>query len=229
MTSKAATQNAPTAGTLADAIAKFQAGMLPTIPGDVLQALQQAGQEIAALGIENRALRSGDRCPGFRLENAQGREITSEQLLKTPLVISFYRGAWCPYCNLEIRALSEALPDIRAQGAELVAITPQRPEKSLHQVSDTHIEFEVLSDIGNRLAKEFGLVFTLPESLRPIYQAWGVDLPEYNGDQSFQLPVPATYLVDRDGLIRHHYVNSDYTQRMEPAIIVEQLSLMQTR
>ena len=107
-----------------------------------------------------------------------------------------------------------------------MAITPQLPEKSLQQTSESDIEFEVLSDIGNRLAKEFGLVFTLPESLRPVYQAWGVDLPEYNGDQSFQLPVPATYIIDREGIIRYHYVNSDYTRRLEPAIVVEQLGLL---
>jgi peroxiredoxin len=226
MTSEAALQSAPLAGSLADAIAEFQAGMLPTIPGEVLQAMQQAGQQIASLGIENRALRSGDRCPEFRLKNAHDREITSGQLLTKPLVISFYRGAWCPYCNLEIRALSAALPEIRALGAELVAITPQLPEKSLQQTSDSNIEFEVLSDTGNRLAQEFGLVFTLPESLRPIYQAWGVDLSEYNGDPGFQLPVPATYVVDREGVIRYHYVNSDYTRRLEPAIVVEQLRLL---
>jgi peroxiredoxin len=226
MTSEASMQSAPLTSSLADAIAEFQAGMLPTIPGDVLQTMQQAGQEIASLGIENQALRSGDRCPEFRLKNAMGLEIASGQLLKQPLVISFYRGAWCPYCNLEIHALSAALPEIRAQGAELVAITPQLPEKSLQQTSESDIEFEVLSDIGNRLAKEFGLVFTLPESLRPVYQAWGVDLPEYNGDKSFQLPVPATYIIDREGIIRYHYVNSDYTRRLEPAIVVEQLGLL---
>jgi len=226
MTSKAATQAAPLIGSLADAIAEFQAGMLPTISEDILQTMQQAGQQIASLGIENMALQSSDRCPEFRLKNAQGHEIALGQLLKKPLVISFYRGAWCPYCNLEIRALSAALPEIHAQGAELVAITPQLPEKSLQQASDSNIEFEVLSDIGNHLAMEFGLVFTLPESLRPIYQAWGVDLPEYNGDTSFQLPVPATYVVDREGIIRYHYVNSDYTRRLEPAIVVEQLRLL---
>ncbi len=226
MTSKAGPQTAPLAGSLADAIAEFQAGMLPNIPGDVLQIMQQAGQEIASLGIENRALRSGDRCPEFRLKNAVGQEITSGQLLSKPLVISFYRGVWCPYCNLEIRALSAALPEIRAHGAELVAITPQLPEKSEQQTSDSNIDFEVLSDIGNRVAQEFGLVFTLPESLRPVYQVWGVDLPEYNGDQSFQLPVPATYIIDHDGIIRYHYVNSDYTRRLEPAIVVEQLRLL---
>jgi len=227
MTSKAAVQTAPLAGSLADAIAEFQAGMLPTLPDAMLQTLQEGAQQIASLGIEQLALRTGDRCPGFRLDNAQGQEITSEQLLEKPLVISFYRGAWCPYCNLEIRALSERLPEIRASGAELIAVTPQLPEKSQQQVSTANLEFEVLSDPGNGLARQFGLVFTLPESLRPLYQAWGVDLPAYNGDDSFELPVPATYIVDPEGRIRYHFVDSDYTRRLEPAVIVEQLRLLQ--
>lgn len=205
-------------------IAEFQAGMLPNVPAETMQLLQQAGQEIAALGIEQQALKTGDRCPDFSLNNGRGEAITSQQLLsKGPLVISFYRGAWCPYCNLEIRTLSSSLAEIRAQGAELVAISPQIPAKAEQQSTELKLDFEVLSDSENALARQFGLVFTLPAVLRPVYQAWQLDIPAHNGDQRFELPVPATYVVDREGLIRYHFVDSDYTRRLEPASIIEQL------
>jgi len=209
---------------LTNMIAQFQAELLPTMPAEVMQTMGQAGQEIAALGIEQNALKTGDRCPDFTLKNARGANISSHQLLaKSDLVISFYRGAWCPYCNLEIKALAQSLDDIRSFGADLVAISPQLPEKSEQQADSLGLEFEVLSDPGNQLAKQFGLVFTLPQALRPLYQAWNIDIPAHNGDDLFQLPVPATYIVDQAGFIRYHFVDSDYTKRLEPALILEQL------
>jgi peroxiredoxin len=210
--------------TLESMIAKFQADMLPNVPAETMQLLQQAGQEIAALGIEQHALKTGDRCPDFSLNNGRGESITSRELLSNgPLIISFYRGAWCPYCNLEIKALAQSLAEIRAQGAELVAISPQTPEKAEQQSTELKLDFEVLSDSDNALARRFGLVFTLPAALRPVYQAWQIDIPAHNGDQRFELPVPATYVVDREGLIRYHFVDSDYSRRLEPASIIEQL------
>jgi peroxiredoxin len=209
---------------LTDMIAEFQADLLPTLPAEVMQTMQQAGQKIAALGIEQSALKTGDRCPEFSLTNARGEHISSRRLLaKSDLVISFYRGAWCPYCNLEIKALSQNLAEIRAIGAELVAISPQVPEKSEQQSDSLKLDFEVLSDTGNQLAKQFGLVFTLPQAVRPLYQAWEIDIPAHNGDDQFQLPVPATYIIDQAGFIRYHFVDSDYTKRLEPSVIMDQL------
>jgi len=212
---------------LADRIADFQAELLPSIPAEVLSAIQAGGEQIAGLGIEQRGLRTGAAIPDFTLPNAAGEQVSAGQLLGGgPLVLSFYRGAWCPYCSLEIRALAESLGAMRARGAELVAVSPQLPDISRQQVSDLQLDFEVLSDAGNAVARQFGLVFTLPEILRPVYAAWGIDLPASNGDDSFELPVPATYIVDRDGLIRYHFIDSDYTRRCEPALVLEQLDLL---
>lgn len=212
---------------LASRIADFQAELSPTIPAKVLQALQEGGEQIGGLDIERRALRTGAAIPDFTLPNAAGEQVSAGQLHSGgPLVLSFYRGAWCPYCSLEIRALAENLAAMRAGGAELVAVSPQLPDISRQQVSDLQLDFEVLSDAGNAVARQFGLVFALPEILRPVYAAWGVDLPASNGDDSFELPVPATYIVDRDGVIRYHFIDSDYTRRCEPAIVLEQLGLL---
>ena len=209
---------------LADKIQDFQDQLLPTIPEDTLNTLFNELRGLVAKGIAEKALNTGDRLPAFSLPNANNETRSlSDFLSNGPLVVSFYRGAWCPYCNLEINALQKRLPDIKATGAQLVAISPQLPEKSVDQVSNSHLDFEVLSDIGNVLAKECGLVFTLPEALRPIYDAWQIDIPGHNGDNSFELPIPATYIVDTAGKVRYAHVDMDYTRRLEPDIIIEQL------
>ena len=164
------------------------------------------------------------RFPDFDLPNANNVSRTLDYFLSHgPLVVSFYRGAWCPYCNLEIKALQKSLPEITSTGAQLIAISPQTPDKSQDQITAAELTFEVLSDVGNTLAKACGLVFALPESLRPIYQDWQIDIPEHNADESFELPIPATYIIDTSGVIHYAFVNMDFTQRLEPNIIIEQL------
>jgi peroxiredoxin len=120
------------------------------------------------------------------------------------------------------------LPEIESLGASLVAISPQLPEKSLSTAEENKLVFEVLSDVGNKVAREFGLVFTLSENLRPIYKSFGVDIPVANGDDSFELPIAATYVIDVDGTITHSFVDTDYTKRLEPAEVVEALKKLVT-
>ncbi|ASC71400.1 alkyl hydroperoxide reductase [Halomicronema hongdechloris C2206] len=191
------------------------------LPGEVQAKMAAAAEELANSGITDDSLKQGDRIPDVTLPNATGREVAIGELLKSgPVVISFYRGGWCPYCNLELRALQQALPEIQAQGASLVAISPQTPDNSLSTAQKHEFSFEVLSDVGNRVARQFGLVFTVPAALRSVYQSLGIDLPAYNGDNSFELPLPATYVVNTDGTIAHAFVNSDYKQRQDPDEIV---------
>ena len=114
-----------------------------------------------------------------------------------------------------------ALPEIEALGAHLVAVAPELPDKSLSTAERNALAFEVLSDLGNKVARDFGLVFSLAEELRPIYASFGIDIPAYNGDDTFELPMPATYVIDTDGIIVHAFVDTDYTRRLEPAKIVE--------
>ncbi len=214
---------------LQEAIDAFQQEMLPQISDNVAATMQAAMTDLKQSGLENNAKTTGDICPDFTLPNADKKAVSLDALLeKGPVVISFYRGAWCPYCNLEINALQAKLAAIQSQGASLIAITPQLPDKSLEQIKEKSLGFEILSDQQNCVARQFGLVFTLPETLRPVYTDWGIDIPEHNGDDSFELPVPATYIVGQDKKIRYAFVNVDYTQRLEPDIIIEQLEACRT-
>ncbi len=208
-------------------IQSFQNNFIPTIPESTLNKLMSELQVLIDSGIAEKAIHSNDRFPGFILpdSNNEARSL-SDYLTRGPLVISFYRGAWCPYCNLEINALQSRLSDIVAYGGQLIAISPQVPDKSVDQINHSQLNFDVLSDIGNKLAKQCGLVFTLPESLRPIYDAWEIDIPGHNGDSSFELPIPATYIIDSNGDVRYAHIDMDYTKRLEPDIIIEQLKLL---
>ncbi|MEM9006863.1 MAG: peroxiredoxin-like family protein [Cyanobacteria bacterium P01_F01_bin.86] len=202
-------------------LAQFAAQMQEKLPDDVKTAMAKAGDDIAQLGIEDRSLKVGDKIPAIKLPNAVGATVTVQDLLKQgPIVITFYRGGWCPYCNLELRALQQALPTIQSHGASLVAIAPETPDNSLSTQEKDELTFEVLSDVGNVVAREFGLVFALPEYLRPVYKALGIDVAAHNGDETFELPVPATYVVNTDGTIIHAFINVDYTQREDPEKIV---------
>ncbi|MCP5414503.1 MAG: AhpC/TSA family protein [Chromatiaceae bacterium] len=198
-------------------IAEYDAAKAKRVPADVLQTMAATTRQLETMGITDRSLKTGDRAPDFLLPNHLGRpRRLTELLADSVVVLSFYRGGWCPYCNMELHALQQSLPEIRASGAELVAISPELPDKTLDTQARHALEFDVLSDRGNRVSEAFGLAFELPEQLRPIYRSLGIDIPAYNGDTSFTLPVPATYVVDSDGIIRFHFVNADYTRRLEP-------------
>ncbi|PMB25559.1 peroxiredoxin-like family protein [Fischerella thermalis] len=197
------------------------------MPEDVKVLMEQAAIDLLNSGISDNCLKAGDRIPSFILPNAIAQLVDIHELLKSGLVvISFYRGGWCPYCNLELRALQQALPHIKAYGGTLVAISPQTPDNSLSTVEKNELTFAVLSDVGNQVARQFGLVFTIPEALRPIYQGFGINLPASNGDETFELPIPATYVVNTDGVIVHAFVNPDYTQRQNPEEIITILKEM---
>ena len=172
-------------------------------------------------GIGSAAPRQGDPMPEFTLPDPTGAQVSSGALLANgPLVISFYRGGWCPYCNLELRALQEILPELNACGASLVAISPQRVEESFGTSEANGLGFPLLSDEGNQVARQFGLVFAVSHTIRPLYAEVGIDLPAKNGDESFELPVPATFVVSREGTLLAAQVSADYTLRMTPEMIL---------
>jgi peroxiredoxin len=172
-------------------------------------------------------LKAGDPAPDFRLPDVRGCQVRLRDLLaKGPVVVSFYRGGWCPYCNLELRALQNALPEIKQLGAQLVAISPQTPDESLSTAEKNELEFAVLSDIGSATAKAYGIAFDLTEELRPIYSRLGHALPDKNGDDSWILPIPATYVIDKDGIVALAFVDVDYRNRLEPAEIVATLKTL---
>jgi peroxiredoxin len=193
---------------------------------------QRAALEADAVELleDNRALHSlqeGEWVEDFELPDATGRTVRLSDLLAAgPVVLTFYRGGWCTYCSTYLRALQAALPAFRAAGAQLLAISPQTPDASARTAARLEIGFHVLSDHDNRVARRFGLVFQLPEAFRRAYAALDIDLPATNGSTSFELPVPATYVIDRDRRIAYASVDADYTRRPHPGEILDRLQAL---
>lgn len=170
----------------------------------------------------------GSFAPDFRLPDVKGNHITLTDLLRDgPAVVTVYRGGWCPYCNIQLRAYQAVLPQMAALGASLVAISPQLPDQSLSTAQADELTFHVLSDVGNQAARRFGLVYALPEELRAALRSNNKALPGINGNETWELPVPATYVIARDGRIVLAYIEVDYRKRLEPEAILEALRQLQ--
>ncbi|MCJ2133257.1 AhpC/TSA family protein [Methylobacterium sp. J-026] len=199
--------------------ADFEAGKPPyNVPPSVIRTMHRATAELIASGAATRTLKAGDRAPSFTLTDPEGQRISSAALLKRgPLVISFYRGVWCPYCNLELQALQGTVPLFESLGAGLIAISPQTAANSRKSVRQNALGFPILSDPHNAVAAAFGLRFALPDDLVELYRGLRNDLPAFNGDPSWTLPMPGRFVVGQDGVIRYAEVNPDYTRRPEPA------------
>jgi peroxiredoxin len=199
--------------------ADFKAGRPPcNAPPEIHPVIERATSELIASGQAQRALKAGDRAPEFTLPDPDGRPVSSAALLaQSPLIVSFYRGVWCPYCNLELQALQEALPGFREFGASVIAISPQTAPNSRKSVRANALEFPILSDAHNSVAAAFGLRFALPDYLVELYRRLKNDLPAFNGDSSWTLPMPARYVIAADETILYAEVNPDYTRRPEPS------------
>ncbi|MBN4056807.1 AhpC/TSA family protein [bacterium AH-315-J21] len=209
---------------LSEDIKAMQEELIPNIPQEAMEIIMRTSGAVIESGVDKNGLKAGSAMPEFSLSDATGKEVSSKELLsRGPLVISFYRGAWCPYCNVELHALQNALPDMQELGATLVAISPNKPDASITSVEKHNLKFTVLSDIGNVVAEKFGLVVSVPEEVRPVYKQFDFDVTGQNGDNSFKVPIPATYVVDTSGEIIHAFVNADYTQREEPSIVIDVL------
>ncbi|MFJ4791197.1 peroxiredoxin-like family protein [Streptomyces sp. NPDC088794] len=194
------------------------------IPAEIREIMQRAGQELTDSGQADRALTTGAQAPRFNLSTATGRTLALPDLLADgPVVLTFYRGAWCPYCNIALRALQQHHDAITARGARLVAVSPQIPDESLSLAEKHDLAFDVLSDIGSDTAKQYGLAFDLPHDLAAVYDKLGFDLQRVNDGHARTLPLPATYVIDQQGMIRWAFVNTDYTTRAEPADILDAL------
>jgi peroxiredoxin len=170
---------------------------------------------LAAMSFPNARMRV-DRAPEFQLQSAAGRMVRLDDLLaRGPVVLTFYRGAWCPYCNTQLRGLQQALPEIDALDASVVAVSPQLPDGSLDLIDEHELTFEVLSDSKSRVASEYGIGFALTPADRALFLDVGTDLTQANGDDSWVLPAPSTFVIDGEGTIRHARVDADFTNRTE--------------
>ena len=210
--------------TLKEQISAFDEQKAIQVSSHILETMDETTQALKASDLENNGLKTGAKAPEFVLPNHNGEHRTlSDYLSKSVLILSFYRGGWCPYCNMELNALQKWLPEIEQTGAKLVAVSPEVPDHSLSTREKNALSFDILYDQGNKVATTFGLVFELPEVLRPMYETLGIDVPGHNGDETFLLPMPATYIISQEGEILYDFFDADYTKRSEPAEIVKKL------
>jgi peroxiredoxin len=210
--------------TLHDQLEELTAKLRGLVSAERLAIIDRAVEELQSSGVAGHALKEGDQAPAFELPDGDGLIWRSTDLLQRgPLVLVFYRGRWCAYCNAQLQALQEVHSQIAATGASLVAVSPQT-QKHSYMTRDMHIlKFPVLSDQGNAVAKKFGLVYRLSAEMQSLYESIYTKLPGYNGDKSWELPLAATYIVQPDGKIKLARVNVDWRQRPEPGDVSKNL------
>jgi peroxiredoxin len=211
--------------------ADFEAGKLPLKPTpQALASMARATAALIASGQAQRALQAGDKAPDFMLNDPDGKPVSSRaQLARGPLIVSFYRGVWCPYCNFDLQALEAALPEMIARGAGLVAISPQTAPNSRKSQRDNKLSFPILSDLRSEVAARFGIRFALPEHLIETYKSFKNDLPSFNDDPAWVLPMPARFVIGQDGIVAYAEVNPDYTRRPDPAELLPVLDRLRQR
>lgn len=184
--------------------------------------MTQAAEDLAK-AMPNPGLKVGAKAPNFTLNNPYGKPVELNTMLrKGPVILVFYRGAWCPYCNLELKTLKETLPNFKKYGAALVAVTPQTPDKS--QVNQDGYPFEILSDLDDQVMKAYKLYWEVPPELDAAYKhSFGLDVASFNGNGRRGLPIPGTFVIDQSGIVRAAFADADYKKRMEPADILAAL------
>lgn len=199
-------------------------------PKEIKKVMDEALEQLRKSKVAKSAIKKGDAMPSFELKDVQKGKISSVQLLaKGPLIVTFYRGGWCPYCNLQLRDLQKHLDDIQNAGANLVAISPEAPDETAKTVKKADLGFYVLSDIKGEVAKSFGLTFPLPEGLKEVYQKFGIRLDKVNATKKWELPLSATYVVSQDGRVIYSFVDIDYKKRAETSELVALLRSLKSK
>jgi peroxiredoxin len=198
-------------------------GVSPS-PAEVRQAAFQQGiDEVRQSGILQRALGVGDKAVDFDLPMAEGTNVRlSEMLAVGPVVVTFYRGNWCPYCDRQLQGLQQVLLDLHSAGAQLVAISPEVSEQALATQRKDHLAFPLLCDKGNAVARQYGIVFRISDKVIPYYDQL-FNIEQQNGDRSYELPLAATYVIGGDGVIRYAFLDADYKRRADPQEILRML------
>ncbi|MEM9094202.1 MAG: peroxiredoxin-like family protein [Pseudomonadota bacterium] len=196
----------------------FKAKFKTQAPAEAFEAFARSTQELIDSGQAERAVAAGDVAPDFTLTDQDGETVSLKSLLANgPVIVSFYRGVWCPYCNIELKALEAALGEIKARGASLVAISMQGASDSRKSQRDNKLSFPILTDQNGELAQKFGIRWSLQDYVIPIHAGFGVELPKIHGDGQWNLPMPARYVIDTDGFVAYAEVNPDYTRRPDPS------------
>ncbi|HKU21039.1 MAG TPA: peroxiredoxin-like family protein [Terriglobales bacterium] len=212
------------AATLREELEERKALAAQYVPEDVQQVNRRTVEELCGSGMADRILPLGARAPQFELPDQEGEPVSSAELLsRGRLVICFFRGRWCPFCVAQLEAMNAALPRIQGAGAGLVAISPQTTRQSFFMRDQHHLRFPLLSDSLNQVARRFGLVYPIPQEQKQVYSRTFVNLPFLNGDSSWELPIPATYVLERDGTVVYASAHPDYALRPEPEEIIRLL------
>ncbi|MBX9927227.1 MAG: AhpC/TSA family protein [Hyphomicrobiaceae bacterium] len=200
----------------------FKTSWLERVGPDVAKLVDD--DHVALQSLAADGAKAGDRFPALVLTDQSGRAVDLGRLADAqPLIVTFYRGGWCPYCNLELRAYQKALPDIDALGAKLIAVSPETPDNTLSTAEKNDLSFPVLSDNKGLLADALGIRFELSPAIHALYQKFGHDLAARNGDDNWALPMPATFVVAKGGVIAHADVDPDYRKRLDPAVTIDVL------
>lgn len=194
----------------------IQQGMIQQVPENILNAFAQSLGELMEQNLEAHALKIGDTAPDFTLPSSNGKQISLYEVLKeNSVVLSFFRGNWCPFCMAELNHYQEAINNKIVDSAAVIAISPQTVALNNAATEENGLQFNVLSDKGNKIAEQYGLVFTLQENIRDIYKGLGADLEVFNGDATYQLPIPATYIIGKDKKVLFASVSSNYMERAD--------------
>jgi len=188
-----------------------------------MAVMKNAGKDLAS-SMPAPGIKVGEKAPDFVLNNALGKSVSLKDKLKQgPVVLVFYRGSWCPFCNMHLHVLQESLPEFKKYGAQLITITPQTPDKSVEQFKQKGYPFEVLSDLDSKVMKDYRLYFELPADLVDVYKKHDLDIEAFNGKDRNVLPVPGSFVIDNYGVVQAMHADTDYKKRMEPSAIIEAL------
>ena len=205
---------------LAEQLSSSYNGFHSSAPKDISNTIKTATVAHKTEFNPHQAIQVGDTLPAFSLPDATGKTVNSRDLLSQSgskgLLVSFYRGEWCPFCSLELKALQSRLADFQAKGVTLVAISPELPDTSLSTSEKLALKFPVLSDVGAKYARELKLVFEQPDSMWDVFNFAGIEWEKRYGSRSLVVPVPATILVDGQGKVRNVFVDANYHERLEP-------------
>ena len=212
--------------TLRSLLEQRKAEFAQTADEEKKRIYQDGIDAIRESGVVAGASKLGDQAPNFTLRNAVGESVELyDYLNKGPVILTWYRGGWCPYCNLTLKALQDELPEFTSLGATLIALTPELPDKSISTAEKIGLEFEVLSDLGNAVAREYGVVFQLMDEVAQIYNK-SFNMKQYNGDDSNTLPLAATYIINRNREIVYAFLDEDYRNRAEPSELTDRLKAL---
>jgi peroxiredoxin len=215
------TQAEPLKSTLKEELDERRTLMRRFVPKATQAINDRATEEFRQAGLAQRALKVGDKAPEFTLQEARGNVVSSAELLKqAPVIVTFIRGRWCPFCCATLEAWQGMLDRVKQAGALLVAITPMSSQQSDFMRDQHKLAFPILSDVGNKVAEQFGIAYRVPQYQQELFSTVFINLPHVNGEDSWTLPLPATFVIAQDGVIRYSFIDEDYTQRAEPADVL---------